>query len=110
MYVGYTGQSVSSRLSSGIRASGVNGYHGYKWKDHDKVDLLIFVFDKFSEDVDVKKEEKDFIEAIEAELVFKVRTEKGYWPLNKNEIHFNNEEREIVREITGKLYSEIIKK
>lgn len=112
LYIGYTGQSVSSRLSAGIRASGENGYHGYKWRDHNQVDLLLFVFDNFSENADdeTNKKEKDFIEAIEAELVFKVRTETDEWPLCQNEIHFNNHQSEKVREITDIIYSEIIKK
>ncbi|WP_296315164.1 hypothetical protein [Winogradskyella sp. UBA3174] len=108
-YVGYTNQSVSTRLSAGLRASGKNGYHGYKWKDIDNVDLLIFVFEKFSDDEKVKEEQKLFIEGIEAELVFKIRTETGKWPLSQNEIHFNNYKSEEVRSVTKTLYSEIIK-
>jgi len=109
LYIGYTSQSISSRLGSGLRASGINGYHGYKWKHNHKVGLLLFVFNPFSKDDKVKKEEKSFIEAIEAELVFKVRTETGKWPLDQNEIHFNNDNVEEVRVITEKLFTEIIK-
>lgn len=108
-YVGYTNQSVSSRLSAGMRATGVNGYHGYKWRNNDKVDILIFVFEEFSNNKDQKANEKRFIEAIEAELVFKIRTETGKWPLSQNEIHFNNEKAAQVREVTKTLYAEIIK-
>ena len=33
---------------------------------------------------------KEQIENIEAELAFLIRTKTGKWPLNQNEIHFNN--------------------
>lgn len=107
-YVGYTSQSVSYRLSAGMRASGKKGYHGYKWKDYDTVDLMIFVFEKFSNNEEQKDKEKHFIEAIEAEVVFNIRTETGKWPLSQNEIHFNNTESKQVRAIAKKLYSKII--
>jgi predicted GIY-YIG superfamily endonuclease len=107
LYVGYTNQSVSSRLSAGMRASGKNGYHGYKWRDYDKVDLLIFVFEKFADNKKVKEKQKLFIEGVEAEIVFKIRTETGKWPLSQNEIHFNNKKAEQVRAVTDTLYAEL---
>ena len=90
VYVGYTGQSIGSRLNYGMRANGKNGYHGYKWKKElDKVNLHVFVFEPFVKDEKETKKQKEFVEAIEAEIVFKVRNETGGWPKYQNEIHFN---------------------
>jgi hypothetical protein len=92
-YVGYSSQSISTRLLAGMKKGGTYlHYKGYKWKDLDKIELFVFVFDKDlktpMEDDD--KEFKLFAEAVEAELVYKIRTQSGKWPLYQNEIHFNN--------------------
>lgn len=92
VYIGYASQSIGTRLSQGIRANGRNGYHGYKWKEVEQLDLLVFVFDKTLKG-NKHKDDKSYIafaEAVEAELVFKVRLETGNWPEFQNEIHFNN--------------------
>jgi hypothetical protein len=82
LYVGTTTQSLSSRFRYGLKADGKNGYHGYKWKRKESVDLYAWCFDTLS---------KIEIENIEAELVFLIRTKTGKWPQKQNEIHFNNE-------------------
>ncbi|WP_111710164.1 GIY-YIG nuclease family protein [Lutibacter citreus] len=109
VYVGYTGQSIGSRLNYGMRANGKNGYHGYKWKKElDTVNLHVFVFESFVQDEDQMKKQMEFVEAIEAEIVFKVRDETGSWPKYQNEIHFNNQQPEKVKRIANEIYEKII--
>lgn len=81
LYVGITIQSLSSRFRYGLKADGEKGYHGYKWKTKDSIELYVWCFESI---------DKDQIENIEAELAFLIRTRTGKWPLNQNEIHFNN--------------------
>ncbi|MDM1362499.1 hypothetical protein [Myroides marinus] len=106
VYIGYTSQSITTRLNSGLKADGKNGYHGYKWKNvTDKMELLIFVFGNVLTGIkDQDKELIMFIEAIEAELVYQVRSQTGNWPKFQNEIHFNNTDRTKVLEITDYIY------
>jgi hypothetical protein len=108
IYIGYTGQSISSRLNYGMRANGRNGYHGYKWKNElDSVDLYVFVFEPFSGNEKDNKKYKQFVEAIEAELVYKVRKETDFWPRSQSEIHFNNKQSEEVRNIATFIYNSL---
>lgn len=109
VYIGYTSQSLSKRLSSGFRANGANGYHGYKWaKTYNEVDLLVFDFD---EKLPAYKEElrkrTEFYEAIESELVFRIKTETDHWPKYQNEIHFNNHDSDEVKVIAEEIYKKI---
>lgn len=111
VYVGYASQPIGTRLSQGIRAKGLNGYHGYKWKHVSEIELLVFVFEK---ELKGNKhiEDKpfiDFAEAVEAELVLKARQETGKWPEFQNEIHFNNIALEKATEIASQMYSKIMK-
>jgi len=46
VYVGYTGQSMTSRLNYGFKVNGENGYYGYKWKVEDELELIVFVFER----------------------------------------------------------------
>jgi hypothetical protein len=94
LYVGTTLQSLTSRFRYGLAADGKNGYHGYKWKDKERVRLYVWCFEELN---------KIEIESIEAELVFLIRHKTGLWPLRQNEIHFNNEYAEG-RNIAAKLY------
>ena len=112
VYVGYTSQSISSRLVYGLKANGKNGYHGYKWKHEiDQVELFVFVFDKLlTGNKNLDKPDKEFVEAIEAELVFKIRTETGKWPKWQNEIHFNNVSQKLVRGMAEKMYEYVNEK
>ena len=110
VYVGYASQSIGKRLGQGIRAAGINGYHGYKWKQHDEIELLIFVFKQQLKGSkhDDDKPYVNLAEAIEAELVYKVRSETGLWPEYQNEIHFNNEKRVEVLKLANEIYNKII--
>ncbi len=110
VYVGYASQSIGTRLSQGIKAKGLNGYHGYKWKQVDQLDLIVYVFDQ---ELNGSKHENDkpftlLAEAVEAELVYKIREETGEWPEFQNEIHFNNKERDLAKRIAGEMYEEIM--
>jgi predicted GIY-YIG superfamily endonuclease len=107
IYIGYTSQSMSTRLSQGFRATGASGYHGYKWaKEFNEVELLVFVSDE-----EIVEENKTritlFWEAVEAELVFRVRSNTGSWPAYQNEIHFNNDNREEVCEVAEEIYRKV---
>ena len=109
VYIGYASQSIGVRLGQGIRAAGLNGYHGYKWKQVDELELFVFVFEQ-----EIKgskhQDDKPFVllaEAVEAELVFKVRGKTGKWPEFQNEIHFNNEKRELAKGIAAEMYEKI---
>lgn len=82
LYVGTTVQSLTARFRYGLNADGKKGYHGYKWKNRESVDLFVWCLETLN---------KIQIENIEAELAFIIRSKTGKWPLNQNEIHFNNE-------------------
>lgn len=82
LYIGTTTSSIKNRLRSGLKADGLNGYHGYKWKGQKNVGLFVWCFEDLN---------KVQIENIEAELAFIVRKTTGKWPLYQNEIHFNND-------------------
>lgn len=99
LYVGTTKSSIKSRLNSGLKANGKNGYHGYKWKDEKNIRIFIWNFSELN---------KVQIENIEAELAFVVRTKTGEWPESQNEIHFNNSYQEKGKKIAEKMYEEII--
>lgn len=110
VYVGYASQSIGTRLGQGMRAAGLNGYHGYKWKQVEQLELLVFVFDKTLKG---NKHKDDmpyiaFAEAVEAELVYKARQETCKWPAFQNEIHFNNEELESAKEIATEIYNVVM--
>ncbi|WP_057936266.1 hypothetical protein [Algoriphagus resistens] len=105
LYVGYASQSLITRLNQGFRANGKNGYHGYKWKKLEKVEVHVFVFPILADTP--AKESRLFFEAIEAELVFQIRTQTGKWPLSQNEIHFNNYFLEEAERIAGELIEEL---
>lgn len=98
LYVGTTVQSLTARFRYGLNADGKKGYHGYKWKHKESVDLYVWCFEAL---------DKTQIESIEAELAFLIRDKTGKWPLSQNEIHFNNEFDEG-REIAQKMF-ELIK-
>lgn len=99
LYVGTTKSSLKSRLNSGLKASGKNGYHGYKWKNEKNIRIFIWNFTELN---------KVQIENIEAELAFVVRTKTGKWPESQNEIHFNNLYQEKGKKIAEKMYDKII--
>ena len=100
LYIGTTKSSLKSRLNSGLKANGKNGYHGYKWKDEKNIRIFVWNFDKL---------DKYQTENIEAELAFTVRNKTGKWPKFQNEIHFNNSYEEKGKKIANKMYERIIK-
>jgi hypothetical protein len=80
-YVGFTSQGIGKRLRYGFKATGKNGYYGYKWKDKLKqAEIFIWCFP------DTKAEH---VESIEGELVYFIRKETGKWPKYQMEIHFH---------------------
>ena len=80
-YVGITSQSMSTRLRIGFKADGKTGYWGYKWKNElTNAELYIWSF---------PSKDKEYIEAIEGELVYYLREQTGKWPKHQMEIHFH---------------------
>lgn len=102
LYVGYASQSIKTRLGQGFRANGERGYHGYKWKKLKEVELIVFVFPILADFS--TKESRTYFEAIEAELVYQIRTQTGNWPTYQNEIHFNNGNRVVILEIAEEIF------
>jgi hypothetical protein len=79
--VGITSQSMSTRLRIGFKADGKTGYWGYKWKNElTNAELYIWSF---------PSKDKEYIEAIEGELVYYLREQTGKWPKHQMEIHFH---------------------
>jgi hypothetical protein len=114
LYVGMAKQKIRARFSGGFRAysqkketgkSEYGGYSGYKWIEKYQVsgreiELIVFPFiDK------VLRSDEKFIEAIEAEIVFLIRTQTNKWPLSQHEIHFHNDAK--ARKIAGEIFNSI---
>jgi len=96
-YVGITTQDIRKRLRQGFSAQGEHGYHGYKWKNEDKVEVLIWCFPDST---------PEHVEAIEAELVYFIREKPGKWPKYQMEIHFHGtsfREQKMAQEIFSQL-------
>ena len=89
-YIGQTCQSLQTRLRAGLNPP-VTAPYGYQWAKNlgeesvFRLDVLVFQ-QSFESDEHAER----FIEGVEAELVFQIRTETKTWPLFQNEIHFNN--------------------
>jgi len=79
-YVGITRQDIRKRLRQGFSAKGEHGYYGYKWKNQEIAELLIWSFHDSTQ---------EHVEAIEAELVYFIREKTGKWPKYQMEIHFH---------------------
>jgi len=99
LYVGITRQDIRTRLRYGFKAKGENGYHGYKWKDLDRVEMLIWSF---------PDSRNDDVEAIEAEVVFLVRQKTGRWPKYQMEIHFHHGATEVEEDIAQSVLAECL--
>lgn len=96
-YVGITTQNIRERLRQGFSAQGEHGYHGYKWKNEDEVEVLVWCFPDSS---------PKHVEAIEAELVYFIREKTGNWPKYQMEIHFHRaseSEKQVARSILGQV-------
>jgi predicted GIY-YIG superfamily endonuclease len=94
-YVGITRRDIRKRLRDGFSAKGEHGYHGYKWKDQDAAELLIWSFPTNTQ---------EYVEAIEAELVYFIREKTGKWPKYQMEIHFHGaseSEKQVAKSILG---------
>jgi hypothetical protein len=105
IYVGITTQPLINRFRSGLSAIGKNGFYGYAWKalsvkgGSKEIDLFVY---NFSDEKMNYKEIKDATEAMEAEIVFLIRSERKHWPKYQTEIHFhqaNSEEVSIAKQI-----------
>ena len=75
---------MSSRLSYGFRATGKNGYHGYKWKGLRHALKLSVWTAKSQSGLATLRD----METIEAEVAFLCRQASGQWPQYQHEIHF----------------------
>lgn len=106
LYVGITSQKMSSRIRSGLKSKGQEGYYGYPWKHRrDWMTLSIWHIEKNKYDLTIKSE----FETIEAELVFLTRKNSGQWPIEQSEIHFQASNR-FQRKLVSKIYREITSK
>ncbi len=115
LYIGEANTSIKTRFQRGCTSFNFyikndqarGGYKGYKWlnKEHNserELKVCVVIFPKEYDD-DKKRE---FIEAIEGELVYLIRQKTDKWPLFQNEIHFHNhaESKEIAKDILKKAF------
>lgn len=98
LYVGEAHTSIKIRFQRGCTSYNFykrnkdiarGGYKGYKWlnKEYSTERNLILSVVIFPQEYDSNRE---FIEAIEGELVYLIRNITGNWPVFQNEIHFSN--------------------
>jgi len=84
IYIGITRQSIRSRLRYGIKCKiekPRGGYHGYKWaKINSNYELYIQIY---------PNKKRQWVETVEAELVFLIRKKMKQWPASQTEIHFH---------------------
>ena len=107
-YVGYAGQPIAARLRYGLKPKSAKGYGGYKWKNENEVSITIFTFSS-SDTTLTYAEQRLFVEAVEAEVVYGIRNRTGHWPEYQNEIHFNNHNTDEVRICAEKILTKILK-
>lgn len=99
VYIGFTTQSIRTRLRQGLQAKGKGGYHGYRWKDLSEVEFFVWCFPGLTADQG---------EFLEAELVYRIRHATGKWPEYQTEIHFRNMPLESpLQEILNQVYGQI---
>jgi len=112
LYVGYTSQPMARRLNYGTKANGKTGYYGYKWlRRLSEAKLWVFCAEEektFTGHSHQNKRLRLLGEAIEAELVLKIRQETNCWPKYQNEIHFNNYQSELSRAEACKIYKKLV--
>ena len=115
-YVGEANSSILTRFQRActsfnylkIKGNARNGYSGYKWLCHERNpqrNLKVFTI-VFDEAIDGNR---NFVEAVEGELVFLIREKQNYWPRFQHEIHFRNESGalETAREIANELFTNL---
>ncbi|OWU92328.1 hypothetical protein DBB36_20035 [Flavobacterium sp. WLB] len=113
LYVGEANTSIKTRFQRGCTSFNYyikngearKGYKGYKWLNkidntYRNLSVSVAIFDHKYDN------ERNFIEAIEGELVYLVRKNYGYWPKFQNEIHFSN--CEGAKEIGEEIFSIIL--
>jgi len=105
-YVGYAGQPFPARLRYGLNPKSTKGYAGYKWKHEDEVSITIFTFSSLETTL-AYADQRLFVEAVEAEIVYGIRNRTGRWPEYQNEIHFNNHNTAEVRICAKKILDKI---
>ena len=98
LYVGEADCTIDTRLRRGFTSyrffvrNGTKrgGYQGYKWiklsdsEDRPVLQVYVHVFDEKYHD------NREFVQAVEGELVFLIREDTKQWPEFQNEIHFRN--------------------
>lgn len=84
LYVSIATQSMSGRLSLGLRAMGEGGYHGYKWREL-RQPLALTVWTALLAEGSAPIRE---LETVEAEVAYECRRHSGQWPAFQHEIHF----------------------
>ena len=100
-YVGITITDIRKRLRGGFLAKGEHGYYGYKWKDQETVEMLVWCFP------DLVKEQ---VESIEGELVYLIRDRTGNWPKYQMEIHFHPDATNEEKRIAELIYNDCLQK
>ncbi len=101
LYVGEAKSELKTRFQRGFSSyryfkrtgKARGGYKGYKWiklldpteGKPNQLDVWAILFDSSYDD------NRDSIEAIEGEIVWKIRNQTNKWPTYQNEIHFNND-------------------
>lgn len=117
LYVGDANTSINKRFQRGFAAyrsfvshgKGRNGYKGYKWIEPGEktgsLEVIVVIFK--SEPLS-----RNFVEAIEGEIVYLIRKKTGEWPIYQNEIHFwqENERNETLgsKKLAAEIYNELI--
>jgi hypothetical protein len=100
VYVGVTKRPLVERFRLGWKAKGESGYYGYEWRKAGSIAQV----DVWTLPEGVYQDAKQYLETIEAELVFHIR-EAGQWPSSQTEIHFHEStdvERAIAQNILAR--------
>jgi hypothetical protein len=103
-YVGITRRAMAARMRDGFKAAGIQGYHGYKFKDKTEATLELFVW---SLPGAASEDSREYLETIEAEFAYLVRKTTDQWPISQNEIHFHPSEKSH-RQFATKMMEEML--
>ncbi|MGO9995831.1 MAG: hypothetical protein ACLPTF_25420 [Steroidobacteraceae bacterium] len=103
-YVGITRRAMAARMRDGFKATGIQGYHGYKFKGMTEATLELFVW---SLPGAASEDSREHLETIEAEFAYLVRKKTDQWPISQNEIHFHPSE-ESHRQFATKMMEEML--
>ncbi|MBO3098289.1 hypothetical protein [Gelidibacter pelagius] len=110
VYIGFTFQSIATRLNSGLKAKENNRAIGYKWKHiQEELELTVFVFQNlFGKGAEENKFVCQHLEAVESELVYLIRNKTGKWPRFQNDLQIHYESYKTAKEKALKIYNEIM--